>query len=81
MDPVKRLMKEYGVDEKIAQHAWDACCDGNYLADVLSEYDDDIDPWDGAHEELRKEIEADAVQEAANTIQEAKNNQWPFETE
>lgn len=77
MDPVKRLMKEYGVDEKIAQRAWDACCDGQYLNEVLSEYDDDIDPWDGKHEELRKEVEAEAVREAkANAAQEA--NQWPF---
>jgi hypothetical protein len=80
MDPVKRLMKEYGVDEKIAQRAWDACCDGNYLSEVLSEYDDAIDPWDGKHEELRKEVEAEAVREAkANATQEEKSQKWPFE--
>jgi hypothetical protein len=73
-------MKEYGVDEKIAQRAWDACCDGNYLSEVLSEYDDDIDPWDGKHEELRREVESDAIEEARkNAIQEAKNQKWPFE--
>jgi hypothetical protein len=79
MDPIKRLMKEYGVDEKIAQRAWDACCDGNYLSEVLSEYDDEVDPWDGAHEELRREVESDAIKEAKeNAIQEAKNQQWPL---
>ena len=77
MDHVKRLMEEYGVSKSVAQAAWDACCDGNYLSEVLSEYDDDIDPWDGKHEELRKEVEAEAVREAkANATQEA--NQWPF---
>jgi hypothetical protein len=80
MDPIKRLMKEYGVDEKIAQRAWDACCDGNYLSEVLSEYDDDIDPWDGKHEELRKEVEAEAISEAKkNVIKKLKTNNGPFE--
>jgi hypothetical protein len=80
MDPVKRLMAEYGVDEKIAQRAWDACCDGEYLSqcDALSEIDDEVDPWDGRHEELRREVESDAIEEARkNAIQEEK--QWPFE--
>jgi hypothetical protein len=65
---VKRLMEEYGVSEEIAQSAWDACCDGEYLAKcgALSEVDDEIDPWDGEHEELRKEVESDAIQEAKN---------------
>jgi hypothetical protein len=82
MDPVKRLMKEYGVDEKIAQRAWDACCDGEYLSqcDALSEIDDEVDPWDGAHEDLRREVESNAIEEARkNAIQEAKNQKWPFE--
>jgi hypothetical protein len=82
MDPIKRLMEEYGVDEKIAQRAWDACCDGEYLSqcDALSEIDDEVDPWDGAHEELRREVESDAIEEARkNAIQEAKNQKWPFE--
>jgi hypothetical protein len=66
---VTRLMEEYGVSEKIAQSAWDACCDGEYLAGALSEVDDEIDPWDGEHEELRKEVESDAIQEAVNNNQ------------
>lgn len=80
---VKRLMEEYNVSFEVAKAAWDACCDGEYLSqcDALSEIDDEVDPWDGAHEDLRKEVEADAIAEAkANAIQEA--NQWPFgETE
>jgi hypothetical protein len=82
MDPVKRLMEEYGVSKSVAQAAWDACCDGNYLSqcDALSEVDDEVDPWDGAHEELRKEIEADAIAEAkSNALQEEKSQKWPFE--
>ena len=71
MDSVKRLMEEYGVSEKVAQSAWDACCDGKYLANwsLLSEVDDEIDLWDGEHEELRKEVESDAIQEAVNNNQ------------
>lgn len=63
MDSVKRLMEEYGVSEEIAQSAWDACCDGEYLANCGA---DEIDLWDGEHEELRKEVESDAIQEAKN---------------
>jgi hypothetical protein len=71
-------MEEHNVSFEVAQAAWDACCDGQYLNEVLSEYDDDIDPWDGKHELLRKEVEAEAVREAkANATQEA-NQQWPF---
>lgn len=82
MDHVKRLMKEYGVSEEIAQRAWDACCDGEYLSqcDALSEIDDEVDPWDGGHEELRREVESNAIREAKeNAAQEAKNQKWPFE--
>lgn len=68
---VKRLMEEYGVSQQVAQSAWDALCDGNYLAncDTLYEIPDDVDPWDGKHEELRKRVEAEAIEDAI------KNNQ------
>ena len=68
----ERLMKEYGVSFKIAQRAWDACCDREYLSqcDALSEVPDDVDPWDGKHEQLRRRVEAEAIEEAVSgTIQ------------
>jgi len=74
----ERLMKEYGVSFKVAKAAWDACCDGEYLSqcDALSEVDDEVDPWDGTHEGLRREVESDAIEEAKkNAIQEEKNSQ------
>jgi len=44
--------------EGILARAWDACNDGEFLA---REYDFSYDPWDGKHEEMRKQVEEDCV--------------------
>lgn len=44
--------------KELLRRAWDACNDGAWLE---SEYTLDYDPWDGEHEEKRKEIEEDAI--------------------
>jgi hypothetical protein len=49
--------------DEILRRAWDACNDGSWLQ---SEYDLDYDPWDGKHEQKRREIEFDAVNETIN---------------
>ena len=46
----------------ILRRAWDACCDGSVLPNV------DFDPWDGEHEEMRMDIEADMVSEAVEDV-------------
>lgn len=52
--------------DKILQMAWDACCDGQWLADMACYLEiswEDTDPWDGKHDELKTELEFEAVKE------------------
>ena len=42
--------------DEILKRAWDACCDGALLTQ-------DFDPWDGNHEDERKQVELDFVTE------------------
>ena len=61
MDPVQRLRVEYSIDEETARRAWAACCNGAAIAELFQELDPQVDPLDGKHEEIRKEIESGMV--------------------
>ena len=74
---IQRQIDKFSKEEKeeILKKAWDACCDGQFLSDALETVeilgiDDarDIDPWDGRHEELRKQIERHAIQCAIESL-------------
>jgi hypothetical protein len=59
---IKKLLAPYTSDEResIITSAWDACCDGDWI-DFKHGDLEEFDPWDGEHEELREEIELEAV--------------------
>lgn len=66
-EDVRKIIHSKGIaDDKQAEvmrRAWDACCDGEALrwwADIRH-IDTDIDPWDGNHDDLAREIEADII--------------------
>ena len=62
MKDVKRLQDEHGVSLAVAKTAWDACCDGEWLAGTYPDTEK-IDPWDGEHEDLRAAIEGEVIDE------------------
>jgi hypothetical protein len=61
-EKIFKLIEPYdGFKQKeILSMAWDICCDGAALSDL--EIILDYDPWDGEHEEKRKEIEYHVVE-------------------
>jgi len=58
---IKNLLKKAPKKhwKQILKRAWDACCDGEALTEEYGELR--FDPWDGKHEEKRREIEEDMV--------------------
>jgi phosphopantothenoylcysteine synthetase/decarboxylase len=68
MNNLSRLQKEFSVSEEVASRAWDACCDPECIVQAFGELD--YDPWDGDHEEKRKEIEAYSIEEAKEIVKE-----------
>lgn len=47
------------IKTEILRRAWDVCCDGQALAS----YGITVDLWDGSHDDLRRETEANIVQD------------------
>jgi hypothetical protein len=50
-------MRRYGLSG-ISRQAWDALCDGEYLATL--DIPAGVDPWDGEHDDLAIQLEQDA---------------------
>jgi len=67
-EEIKKLLTSFSEEEKgdILKTAWDACCDGEYLANGYPSLNHD--PWDTGDDETAREIESDAVKGRINLL-------------
>ena len=64
---IQELLEGLSEESKnyILKQAWNACQDGEFLSRFTISY---IDPWDGNHGGLMRDIENRAVEEALKTL-------------